>query len=171
MTNYITVTSAYSFNMLNVHFHIKIADVGEVSISIYQGIQPQALQLVGGILSCNGGGGPVYFEVHYDWNGSMGTIYLLRDIHEDVLVGRVSLLQPSLALHCVHLGNTCLQPCSWLGQVWNILSHLERILCSCHQYLNGIISRVQFQFTCWKAKSSSILVVFCVVLQFRILTR
>lgn len=66
MTNYITVTSAYSFNMLNAHFRIKIADVGEVSISIYQGIQPQALQLVGGLLSCNGGGGPVYFEVHYD---------------------------------------------------------------------------------------------------------
>lgn len=44
----------------------KSADVGEVTISIYQGIQPQALQLVGGILPCHGGGGPVYHKILFD---------------------------------------------------------------------------------------------------------
>lgn len=93
------------------------ADVGEVTISIYQGIQPEAFQLAGGLLPCHGRGGTVYYKVYFDWNGSMDTIYLLRDIHKVVLVGRVSLLQPSLAFHCCHLGNACLQPYYWFGQV------------------------------------------------------
>ncbi len=44
----------------------KSADVGEVTISIYQGVQPQALQLVGGILACYGSRGPVYHQVYFD---------------------------------------------------------------------------------------------------------
>lgn len=113
------VSKCASFILLNCNMNTpyKSADVGEVTISIYQGIQPQALQLVGGILPCHGGGGPVYHKILFDWNWGMDTLYLLRDIHEDLLVSRVSLLQPSLAFHSSHLGNTCLQPFPGFGQV------------------------------------------------------
>lgn len=103
-------------NWTSVNYCIS-ADVGEVKISIYQGIQPEAFQLAGGLLPCHGCGGTVYYKVYFDWNGSMDTIYLLRNIHKVVLVSRVSLLQPSLAFHCCHLGNNCLQPLHWFGQV------------------------------------------------------
>lgn len=68
------------------------ADVGEVQISIYKRIQPKALQLVGCLLPCNGGSGPVHYKVHFDRNGRVDTFYLLGDIHKDVLVCRISLL-------------------------------------------------------------------------------
>ena len=85
-------------------------DDGEIKIFIYKGIQPQAIQLVGGLRPRHGGSGPVYYKVYFDRNWCMDTFYLLRDVHEDVLVCRVSLLQPSLAFYCCNLGNTCLQP-------------------------------------------------------------
>ena len=57
----------------------------------------------------------------------MDTLYLLRDIHKNVLVGRVALLQPRLAFHSGHLGNACLQPYSGFGQVINIFFVLHLV--------------------------------------------
>lgn len=68
------------------------ADVKEVSSSIYKGIQPQAIQLVGGIFSCHGRDWPLYYKVYFDRNWSMVTLYISGDIHKVVLVSRESLL-------------------------------------------------------------------------------
>lgn len=97
-------------NCAFVNVSYESADVGEVKISVYKGIQPQALQLVGGLFPCHGGSGPVCYKVYFDRNWCMDTFYLLRDIHKDVLVCGISLLQPCLAFYCCNLGNTCLQP-------------------------------------------------------------
>ena len=51
----------------------------------------------------------------------MDTLHLLRDIHENVLVGRVPLLQPGLACNSNHLGNDCLQPYPRFGQVIELI--------------------------------------------------
>lgn len=86
-------------------FESSFTDVREVAISLYQGIQSQAFQLVGGLFSCHGDRGKVYYKVLFNRNRGMDAIYLFGDIHKDVLVGRESLLQPCLAFHCSHLGN------------------------------------------------------------------
>lgn len=110
-------------------------DDGEIKIFIYKGIQPQALQLAGGLLPRHGGIGPVYYKVYFDRNWCVDTFYLLRDLHEDVLVCRVSLLQPGLAFYCCNLGNTCLQPYPWFGQV------MQHFLYYTWEKWNSIISK------------------------------
>ncbi|XP_020541245.1 guanylate-binding protein 4 isoform X2 [Jatropha curcas] len=87
---------------------VKLADAREVKISIYKRVQPEALQLAGGLLPCHGGSGPLYYKVLFDRNGCMGSFYLLGDVHENVLVFRISLLQSCLACYCSNLGNNCL---------------------------------------------------------------
>lgn len=62
------------------------ADAGSVKIIIYKGVQPQAVQLVGGFLPSPGGGGSVYNKVHIDRSWRLDSFYFLGDIHTDVLV-------------------------------------------------------------------------------------
>lgn len=81
------------------------ADVGKVAISLYQGVQSQALQLVGGLFSWHGDCGKVCFKVLSSRNWGMAAFHFFGDIHKDVLVGRDPLLQPRLAFCCSHLGN------------------------------------------------------------------
>lgn len=57
------------------------ADVEEVSVSIYKGVQPQAFQLVGGLLPGYGCDWALYYKVRFDWNWSMDTLYISRDLH------------------------------------------------------------------------------------------
>jgi len=42
------------------------ADVGEVSVSVYKGLQPKTLQLVGGLLSSYGSDWPLFYKIHFD---------------------------------------------------------------------------------------------------------
>ena len=42
------------------------ADAGEVSHSIYKGVQQQAFQLVGGVLPGHGSDWPLCYKIHFD---------------------------------------------------------------------------------------------------------
>lgn len=81
----------------------------------------------------------------------MDSFYLLGDIHKDVLVSRVSLLQPSLAFYCSNLGNRSLQSYPWFGQVTNNI-----FLCYSTQldhwnflFLNNGDLRASHVMPCW----------------------
>jgi len=41
------------------------ADDGEVSVSVYKGVQSQALQLVGGLLPGYGSDWPLFYKIHF----------------------------------------------------------------------------------------------------------
>lgn len=66
----------------------------------------------------------------------MDNVHLLGDIHQNVLVSRDPLLQPSLALYCGYLGNSRLQPHSRFGQVTDLFSYF----CLFNLFFEGYLS-------------------------------
>lgn len=54
------------------------ADVREIAISLHQGIQSQALQLVGGLFSWHGDCGKVCRKVLFNWNWGMAALHFLE---------------------------------------------------------------------------------------------
>lgn len=84
--------------------------------------------MVGDLFPCHGGGGKIHHKVHLTRNWGVGSLYLLRDIHKDVLDIGVSLLQPGLAHDSSHLGNTCLQPYIGFGQVIKLNSSVPKFI-------------------------------------------
>lgn len=87
-----------------------LLDARKVSCSFYQGVQQQALQLVGDVLLSHGGHWAIRHEVLFTRDCCMGDVHLLGDIHEIILVVRVAVLQSYLAHRCLFMGNYCVQP-------------------------------------------------------------
>ncbi|PON54403.1 Guanylate-binding protein [Parasponia andersonii] len=96
----------------------------------YEHRMMKALQLVGDLLPCHGGVRKIHHKVYLTGNRGMGTLYLLRNVHKDVLDIGVSLLQPSLACDSSHLGNTCLQPYPGFGQMGHSTWCSSFIICT-----------------------------------------
>lgn len=68
-------------------YYVIYAVVRKVAISVHQGVQQSAVQLVGSFLPCHGGARKIRYKVHIGRDWGMGDVYFPRDIYSDVLVG------------------------------------------------------------------------------------